>query len=342
MLHTFALTILSRRGMKCRILLYMIAYRYNRSVSARNPRMPDSGHRRIAASAARESLRRHARATFYSGQLPRRRTTPKSSTHGKGHMKLIFTGLFALCTIAAAFADENKFGPAWVEGHNYKVVDGQLVDLGPAPIPTPTPPPTPPASADNPPAASATPGQPGANIPPGSPVQIVINNNATVQAPPPAPGSHAETSPSPQVVYVPVSTPLPPVQATASSDFVVSVLRTYNNHDYLALSPYLVPGHVNYFGHRYASPSFIRNDMTNDARTYTAVNCTYYPDTFTHDESNDDSPHWVGPMLYDNITTYTEARDFNGRVHRATIRFTVGYTVVNGVTNIYAMVLKVI
>ena len=55
-------------------------------------------------------------------------------------------------------------------------------------------------------------------------------------------------------------------------------MRAYNNHDYLALSPYLVPGHVNYFGHRYASPSFIRNDMTNDARTYAAVNCTYYPD----------------------------------------------------------------
>jgi hypothetical protein len=123
---------------------------------------------------------------------------------------------------------------------------------------------------------------------------------------------------------------------------VVSVLRAYNNHDYLALSPYLVPGHVNYFGHRYASPSFIRNDMNNDARSYAAVNYTYYPDTFTHEVSNEYSPHWVGPMLYDTITTYTEAREFNGRVHRATTRFTVGYTVVNGVTNIYAMVLKVI
>jgi hypothetical protein len=47
-------------------------------------------------------------------------------------------------------------------------------------------------------------------------------------------------------------------------------------------------------------------------------------------------------MLYNTITTYTEAREFNGRVHRATARFTVGYTVVNGVTNIYAMVHTVI
>jgi len=82
--------------------------------------------------------------------------------------------------------------------------------------------------------------------------------------------------------------------------------------------------------------------MNNDARSYAAVNYTYYPDTFTHEVSNEYSPHWVGPMLYDTITTYTEAREFNGRVHRATTRFTVGYTVVNGVTNIYAMVLKVI
>jgi hypothetical protein len=32
------------------MLLQMMAYRYNRSVSARNPKMPDSGNQRIAAS----------------------------------------------------------------------------------------------------------------------------------------------------------------------------------------------------------------------------------------------------------------------------------------------------
>jgi hypothetical protein len=47
----------------------MIAYRYNRSVSARNPQMPDSsGNQRIAAGVAWKSFRRHARATFYSDQ----------------------------------------------------------------------------------------------------------------------------------------------------------------------------------------------------------------------------------------------------------------------------------
>jgi hypothetical protein len=46
----------------------MIEYRYNRSVSARNAQMPDSRNQRTAPSAASESFRRHARATFYSGQ----------------------------------------------------------------------------------------------------------------------------------------------------------------------------------------------------------------------------------------------------------------------------------
>jgi hypothetical protein len=40
----------------------MLAYRYNRSVSARNPQMPDSGNQRIAAGVAWKSFRRHARA----------------------------------------------------------------------------------------------------------------------------------------------------------------------------------------------------------------------------------------------------------------------------------------
>jgi hypothetical protein len=80
-------------------------------------------------------------------------------------MKLLFTALITLCTVASTFADEGKFGPAWVEGHNYKVVDGQLVDLGPAPSPASTP--------------SPTPVQP----------TIIINNNNNVvnSTPPPLP-----------------------------------------------------------------------------------------------------------------------------------------------------------
>ena len=77
-------------------------------------------------------FRRHAQATFNFGQ-------PRSEDRGKGCTKLIFTALIALCTVAATCGDEGKFGRARVVGHNYKVVDGRLVDLGPAPTLTPMP-----------------------------------------------------------------------------------------------------------------------------------------------------------------------------------------------------------
>jgi hypothetical protein len=87
----------------------MIACRYyNRSVSARHPQMPDSDNQPIAAGAAWKSFPRQARATFYSSQ-PTPEDHPKISTRGTGHMKLIFTGLIALCTVAATFAEEGKF-----------------------------------------------------------------------------------------------------------------------------------------------------------------------------------------------------------------------------------------
>jgi len=53
-----------------------------------------------------------------------------------------------------------------------------------------------------------------------------------------------------------VTQEVPAPRATSVQDpanFVMSVLRNYNNHDYLALAPYLVSGHLNYFGHREAT-----------------------------------------------------------------------------------------
>jgi hypothetical protein len=88
----------------------------------------------------------HFVVTRESPSTPARSTPenrPKNPNSAKGHMKLILTALIALCTAATTFADEGKFGPAWVEGHNYKVVEGQLVDLGPAPAMTPMPWPSP-------------------------------------------------------------------------------------------------------------------------------------------------------------------------------------------------------
>jgi hypothetical protein len=79
---------------------------------------------------------------------------------------------------------------------------------------------------------------------------------------------------------------------------------------------------------------FIIRDMRGDARNYAWVKSVTYPDSFTHEVD--------GAMVYDSITQYSEAMENNGRMHRATVRLTVGYTVENGMPSVYALVLKVI
>src|SRR6516225_3011800 len=159
-------------------------------------------------------------------------------------MKLIFTGLITLCTVAAAFADEGKFGPAWVEGHNYKVVDGQLVDLGPAPTLAPTPTPSP------------TPAQP----------TIIINNNVINSTP------------------APVPTPAPAQQQSGSIsvqpwDLIVDVWTHYSNYDSAWLTAFTQDALTNYFGQRRAGNYRIIRDMAADSRRYSQWHATYYPET---------------------------------------------------------------
>jgi len=60
------------------------------------------------------------------------------------------------------------------------------------------------------------------------------------------PGYHGEGAANRSVPAVTQEVPAP--RATLVQDpanFVMSVLRNYNNHDYLALAPYLVSGHLN-------------------------------------------------------------------------------------------------
>jgi hypothetical protein len=224
-------------------------------------------------------------------------------------MKLIFTGLIALCTVAATFADEGKFGPAWVEGHNYKVVDGQLVDLGSAQKPTPTPASTP----------SPTPAQP----------TIVINNNIINSTPAPAPA------------------PAPAQQQGGSTtaqpwDFIVDVWTHYSNYDSAWITGFTQDGLTNYFGQRRASNYRIIWDMAGDSRRYSQWHATYYPETFWGETSNEYSPNWQGPMLYDHIDMQSDVYENGVRWHHARIRFTVGYTYVNQVLKIYALIYQVL
>jgi hypothetical protein len=166
------------------------------------------------------------------------------------------------------------------------------------------------AAAKGPPTPAPTP----------APPTIIINNTVapTVQqnTPPPV----AAIVQNPVVIEQPVVTPPPPSHPSLM-EWVVN---------------------VDYFGHLRASDAYIIRDMQNDAYRYFDSNSTYYPDTFTHEVSNEYSPRWSGPMMYDSITTYSETQEKGGRMHRATIRLTVGYTFVNNVSTIYALVMKVL
>jgi len=83
--------------------------------------------------------------------------------------------------------------------------------------------------------------------------------------------------------------------------------------------------------------------MQSDARNYAWVHSNYYPETFTHEVSNEYSSHWNGPMLYDSFSVYSEALERSGKPHKAMIRFTVGYTLdSSGHLLIYSLTLKVL
>jgi hypothetical protein len=166
-----------------------------------------------------------------------------------------------------------------------------------------------------------------------------FNNNVTTQTPQVTPAP----APPTVVVPVPVPAPEPTVTSVLTQTFVYQVAEALRVSDYAALAPYLADEHINYFGHRYASVDWIANDLQNDARRYAQVNYTYYPDSVTHEVSNEYSPKWYGPMIYDSVTFYQYAVERNGRAHDATIRFTVGYTrTPNNNLAIYALVCKVL
>jgi hypothetical protein len=134
----------------------------------------------------------------------------------------------------------------------------------------------------------------------------------------------------------------PPTPNKNPASFIVALSRAFDNHDWQTITNYTISGSVNYFGHLRASNSFIRQDMQGDARTYTSDRSIVYPETFTHEVSDEYSPRWDGPMIYDSITVYTEALENNGHLHKARTRLTVGYTVQDQHISVYALVLKVL
>jgi hypothetical protein len=157
---------------------------------------------------------------------------------------------------------------------------------------------------------------------------------------------------TPQTVpQVPVTeaTPVPrlaPRESQAQPDpsmlLLLDVDKALNDHDWRTLTSYTADGLVNYFGKLHCSNVYIRHDMEQDAITYSGSHSTRYLDTFTHEVSNEYSPHWKGPMMYDSINVYSEVQERHGRLHKALSRLTVGYTLDNGLPTIYSLTSKVL
>jgi hypothetical protein len=74
-------------------------------------------------------------------------------------------------------------------------------------------------------------------------------------------------------------------------------------------------GSVNYFGHLRATNAFIRQDMQGDARTYRWDRSTVYPETFTH-EVSDEAP-WGFESLDPPVRqSYQHQSDYKPDRHR--------------------------
>jgi TolB-like protein len=152
----------------------------------------------------------------------------------------------------------------------------------------------------------------------------------------------SEPTPTPQVQRTedPVEQPTPaPVaeKVDPSMEWVIKINAALDRHDWRWITQFTVDGHTNYFSHRKVSNQFIANDIANDDRRYFEGNSTYHTDTFTHEVSDEYSPAWSGPMLYDSITVDTTVQERDGRGHQTTTRFTVGYTYVDRNLRIYAL-----
>ena len=150
----------------------------------------------------------------------------------------------------------------------------------------------------------------------------------------------------PQAQATPCPTPLASssqTENTAQTNVVAAVNRAIDTHDWRTLTGMTVDGLVNYFGHKHVTNAYIAQDMQNDSRTYVWIHSTLFPNTFTHEVSDQYSSHWNGPMNYDSMNIYSEAMEKNGKLHKATTRLTVGYVIdPSGHPAIYSLTLKVL
>jgi hypothetical protein len=129
---------------------------------------------------------------------------------------------------------------------------------------------------------------------------------------------------------------------TFGKNLLIAVKSALDTHDWKTLTGMTVDGQVSYFGNNEVSNDYIQRDLESDSRTYASVRSSYYPDTFiqifNHGRTSDGNPIMIASMTF-----YTEARENNGRLHKARTRFIVGYAVnPAGHTAIYSLISNVL
>ena len=102
-----------------------------------------------------------------------------------------------------------------------------------------------------------------------------------------------------------------------SAEFVLSVNRALNEHDWVTITRYTVDGETNYFGHGKVTNAFIRRDMEGDLKTYRWTRSKPEPATFKTWTANG--------LTYDSIELQAEALEVSGKYHHAHCLFTIGY-----------------
>lgn len=167
---------------------------------------------------------------------------------------------------------------------------------------------------------------------PAQPTVIIYNNITTTT-------QTQQVTPTVVIPQAPVVVERPAAQ---DSDFILTVWKHYSNYDRDFFNTVVQDGVTNWFGHSRAHMNWILEDMSKDARRYTAWNSTYFPGTFWREVFNEYSVNWQGPMIYDHIEMISNVYENGVRWHRAHVRFTVGYTYVGEQLKIYAMIYQVL
>lgn len=190
---------------------------------------------------------------------------------------------------------------------------------------------------NNPPAAA--PANPVPAAPASTPVVVPaeVTPHGIPNAPSPTPEETPDVITSQSTPVIPLTTQPEEPSSDHPQDLILKIEQYLNNHDFEGLAPYLVDGHLNYFGHRRCRLEYVQHDMGNDAINYPHSESKTYPDTFAHEVSTEYSPQWTGPMIYDSINVYSEITEKNGHLHRATTRLTVGYTSHDNAILVYSL-----